>query len=148
VFRLVHELAADGFPVAVTRRTLRVSRSGFHEWNGRPPSARAVADAGLTSTITQVHTASRATYAAFGAMPLELFVSPPHGEGSPYGAAGVRRPVTSQPAPHNRFLAGWGGSGEGWAEGPARRAAQRPSGDQHSRHTHAEGAAPAIRLVV
>ena len=41
---------------------------------------------------------------------------------------GVRRLVTSLPAPHNRFVADWGGSGEGWAEGPARRAAQRPSG--------------------
>jgi putative transposase len=46
----------------VTCRVLRISRSGFYEWDGRPPSARAVADAALTATITQVHTASRATY--------------------------------------------------------------------------------------
>ena len=31
-FRLVHELAADGFPVAVTCRILKVSTSGFYEW--------------------------------------------------------------------------------------------------------------------
>ncbi|WP_246080408.1 IS3 family transposase [Modestobacter altitudinis] len=48
----------------MTCRVLRVSRSGFYEWNGRPPSARAVADASLTSTIAQVHASSRATYGA------------------------------------------------------------------------------------
>ncbi len=47
----------------------------------------------------------------------------------PQQTAGVRRPVTTWPAPDNRFQAGWGELGEGWAEGPARRAAQRPSGD-------------------
>ncbi len=36
----VRELAADGFPAAVTCPVLRVSRSGSYEWYGRPPSAR------------------------------------------------------------------------------------------------------------
>ena len=44
-FRLVQELAADGFDVAVTCRVLKVSRSGYYEWRDRPPSARDVADA-------------------------------------------------------------------------------------------------------
>ncbi|SDN99602.1 Transposase InsO and inactivated derivatives [Klenkia soli] len=51
-------------PVAVTCRVLGVSRSGFYEWLGRPPSARAVADAELTTTISQIHAGSRATYGA------------------------------------------------------------------------------------
>lgn len=62
MFRLVHELAADGFPVAVACRVLGVSTSGFYEWRDRPPSARAVADAGLVEVITDIHTASRGTY--------------------------------------------------------------------------------------
>jgi putative transposase len=48
----------------VACRVLRVSRSGFYEWRGRPASARQVADAALTTTITEVHAASRATYGA------------------------------------------------------------------------------------
>ena len=48
----------------MTCRVLRVSRSGFYEFAGRPPSLRAVTDAALTSTITQVHAGSRATYGA------------------------------------------------------------------------------------
>ena len=55
IFPLVHDLAADGLPVAVTCRVLGVSRSGYYEWRGRPPSARAVADAALKQTITEVH---------------------------------------------------------------------------------------------
>ncbi len=43
---------------------LGVSRSGYYEWRGRPPSPRAVADAALSAVITEVHTASRATYGA------------------------------------------------------------------------------------
>jgi putative transposase len=48
----------------VACRVLRVSRSGFYEWRGRPASARQVADAALITTITEVHQASRATYGA------------------------------------------------------------------------------------
>jgi hypothetical protein len=43
---------------------LGVSRSGYYEWLGRAPSARAVADERLSSTITAVHAASRGTYGA------------------------------------------------------------------------------------
>ena len=35
-FRLVHELAADGFDVAVACRVLEVSRSGYYEWRAAP----------------------------------------------------------------------------------------------------------------
>lgn len=63
-FRLVEELAADGFPVAVACRVLKVSTSGYYEWRTRAPSARQVADTQLTATITRIHAGSRRTYGA------------------------------------------------------------------------------------
>lgn len=62
MFRLVHEMAADGIPVAVACRVLNVSTSGFYEWRDRPPRDRAVADAELVETITDIHAGSRGTY--------------------------------------------------------------------------------------
>lgn len=62
--RLVQELAADGMPVALTCRVLRISRSGLYEALGRAPSARHVADQALTATIVAIHHGSRATYGA------------------------------------------------------------------------------------
>ncbi|BBF99329.1 MULTISPECIES: IS3 family transposase [Pseudonocardia] len=64
MFPLVQELAADGIPVAVTCRVLRVSRSGFYDWSSRAPSARATADAALTATIVEIHVMSRRSYGA------------------------------------------------------------------------------------
>jgi putative transposase len=64
MFRLVRELADDGFDVAVACRVLAVSRSSYYDWAGRRPSARAVEDARLTETIRQVHYDSRCTYGA------------------------------------------------------------------------------------
>ncbi|MGN6326327.1 IS3 family transposase [Pseudolysinimonas sp.] len=61
---MVQELAADGVPVAVACRFLKVSKSGYYEWVSRPPSPRAVADAQLASTIRRVHRDSRGTYGA------------------------------------------------------------------------------------
>lgn len=43
---------------------LGISRSGFYEARNRPPSARAVADQGLTDLIRQVHVTSRRSYGA------------------------------------------------------------------------------------
>jgi len=63
-FRLVREFAVDGVSVAVACRVLNVSRSGYYDWQVRPPSARAVADAELTATIVAVHQMSRCTYGA------------------------------------------------------------------------------------
>ncbi|MPY81440.1 MAG: IS3 family transposase, partial [Actinophytocola sp.] len=63
-FRLVHDLAADGTPVAVACRVLRVSTSGYYEWRDRAPSARALADADLSRQIMEVHARSRGTYGA------------------------------------------------------------------------------------
>ncbi len=62
MFRLVQELAADGFPVAVACRVLKVSTSGFYEWRGRPTSEHVRQGAQLANTIAAIHTSSRQTY--------------------------------------------------------------------------------------
>jgi len=48
----------------VTCRALRVSRAGCYAWRDRVPSARAVVDEALTTTIRQAHLESRGTYGA------------------------------------------------------------------------------------
>jgi putative transposase len=63
-YPVVRELAGDGVPVATACRVLRVSASGYYAWRGRPLSARTVADARLTATITAAHAASYGTYGA------------------------------------------------------------------------------------
>ena len=50
------------FPVAVMCRVLKVSRTGFHNWERRAPSDRALTDAWLTEKIKQIHDASRGVY--------------------------------------------------------------------------------------
>jgi putative transposase len=45
-------------------RLLGVSRAGFHAWQRRPPSDRALADACLGDRIAAIHRQSRATYGA------------------------------------------------------------------------------------
>ena len=50
------------FPVAVMCRVLGVSRTGFHNWERRAPSDRALTDAWLTEKITQIHDGSRGVY--------------------------------------------------------------------------------------
>ena len=62
-FRFVAANRAE-FPVAFMCARLGVSPSGFYAWRGRPPSARATADAALTETIRRVHAGSRGTYGA------------------------------------------------------------------------------------
>jgi putative transposase len=49
-------------PIAVMCQVLDVSESGFHDWRGRPLSARGRRDAELLELIRQVHTVSRGTY--------------------------------------------------------------------------------------
>ncbi len=63
-FALVAELAAQGVPVKQACVSLGVSRAGFYEARGRPPSARTIRQAWLTDQITAVHEASRPTYGA------------------------------------------------------------------------------------
>lgn len=48
--------------VAVACRVLGVSRSGYYDWLGRPPSAREDANTLLRKQITEIHEQSRGTY--------------------------------------------------------------------------------------
>ena len=41
---------------------LKVSRSGYYDWRGRPPSKRQMTDADLTERIRRIHDRSRRTY--------------------------------------------------------------------------------------
>jgi hypothetical protein len=52
------------YPVAVMCRVFGVNRTGFHSWERRAPSDRALRDAWLTEKIKQVHDASRGVYGA------------------------------------------------------------------------------------
>jgi putative transposase len=48
--------------IKIMCRVLEVSRSGFHAWAVREPSARAVADAALSGRIAEIHAESGKTY--------------------------------------------------------------------------------------
>jgi hypothetical protein len=61
-FGLVRELAAQGFPVAVTCRVLKVSASGFYEWRHRRPSVRDPGEAHLIHALREVPAGSRRIY--------------------------------------------------------------------------------------
>jgi putative transposase len=50
------------FPIRTLCETLGVSTSGFYDWQGRPPSARAQANATLLHEIRAAHQASDETY--------------------------------------------------------------------------------------
>jgi len=52
------------YPVAVMCRVFGVNRTGFHNWERRAPSDRALADAWLTERIKQIHDSSRGVYGA------------------------------------------------------------------------------------
>src|SRR6266536_1634525 len=52
------------YPISLMCRVLGVSRSGFHAWEQRPPSARALADAALTERIRGMYARSRDSYGA------------------------------------------------------------------------------------
>lgn len=50
------------YPVAISCRVLGVSRSGFYEWRGRPPSRRAQHDRQLLGHIRRIHYQARENY--------------------------------------------------------------------------------------
>jgi putative transposase len=52
------------YPVAVMCRVFGVSRTGFHNWERRAPSDRALQDAWLTEKIKRIHDACRGVYGA------------------------------------------------------------------------------------
>ena len=53
---------SNRLPVRALCRVLGVSASGYHDWLGRAPSARTLANVVLTEQIHQVHKASDETY--------------------------------------------------------------------------------------
>lgn len=53
---------AEDYPVNELCAALGVSRSGYYAWRARPPSARAQADADLTTRLCAAHDQSRRTY--------------------------------------------------------------------------------------
>jgi putative transposase len=57
-------MASSGLPAQLATRVLRVSESGYYEWRGRPPSARALRHAWLTEQIQAIHVMSRGVYGA------------------------------------------------------------------------------------
>ena len=81
VFRFIAAKKAE-HSIKIMCRVLEVSRSGYHAWARREPSARAVADAALSDRIAEIHERLLKTY------------------GSPQGACraapGARRPCRSQ----------------------------------------------------
>ena len=60
-FRLIEAEKAK-YPVSLLCRVLKVSRSGYYAWRGRPPSRRKVEDHSLTEKIREIHHGSRGTY--------------------------------------------------------------------------------------
>ena len=52
------------YPIATMCHTLGVSSSGYYAWTIRPPSKRAIEDAGMTERIRAFHARSRGTYGA------------------------------------------------------------------------------------
>ncbi len=60
-FRFVAANQAE-HSITMMCRVLGVSRSGFHAWAGRPPSARAIEDERLTARIRQLYELRRKVY--------------------------------------------------------------------------------------
>ncbi len=61
IFRFIAATKAE-HSIQIMCRVLEVSRSGFHAWARREPSARAVADAALSGRIAEIHADSLRTY--------------------------------------------------------------------------------------
>ena len=57
-------MAADGLPVQASCRMLEVSESGYYARRSRPPSERQIRHAWLTDLVTEIHAASRQSYAS------------------------------------------------------------------------------------
>ena len=60
-YRLINAEKAS-YPISLLCRILRVSRSGYYGWKGRPPSERETENAALTEKIREIHSRSRQVY--------------------------------------------------------------------------------------
>jgi putative transposase len=61
LFRLIDAEKAS-YPVSVLCRVLKVSRSGYYDWQDRPLSKTARENAALTEQVIEIHERSRRTY--------------------------------------------------------------------------------------
>ena len=61
IFRFIAAEKAE-HSISAMCRMLGVSRSGFHAWQGRPPSARALEDQRLTTRIREIHAENERVY--------------------------------------------------------------------------------------
>ena len=61
IYRIISAERAS-FPVSVMCEVLGVSRPGFHQWERRAPSDRALSDAWLTEKIKDIHERARGVY--------------------------------------------------------------------------------------
>jgi putative transposase len=61
IFRFIAAKKAE-HSIKTMCHVLGVSRSGFHAWQRRPPSARALQDERLTERIREIHNANRKVY--------------------------------------------------------------------------------------
>ena len=61
IFRFIAAKKAE-HSIKTMYRVLEVSRSGFHAWQRRAPSARALEDERLTARIREIHQANRRVY--------------------------------------------------------------------------------------
>ena len=55
MYPLVRELAADGIPVTVTCRVLKLARQPYYRWLARPVSDRELEDAYLANALFDAH---------------------------------------------------------------------------------------------
>jgi len=55
IYPLVRELAADGFPVAVTCRVLKLARQPYYRWLAAPITARDLEEAYLANVLFDAH---------------------------------------------------------------------------------------------
>jgi len=63
------EQDASTWPVSVMCRMLGVSRSGYYDWRGRPPSARTIANLALLHDVRRLQAAIRGRTDRPGCMP-------------------------------------------------------------------------------
>jgi putative transposase len=61
IFRFIAAMKAE-HSIKIMCRVLDISRSGFHAWQRRAPSARSLADRALTERIAEIHAGSMKTY--------------------------------------------------------------------------------------
>jgi len=84
------EVHSDIFSVSRMCRQLSVSRSGYCQWQVRPPSERSLANAGLDAQVAALHAASGQSYGR------PRIVRDLHAQGVPVGHERVRQSLKRQ----------------------------------------------------